>query len=283
MFRFNPVSNKSSVDLTHDRFQVGTCKLWLPEAIITDRGLAGAYPHGMPWQRDGNELVQEGSIEQAFGPGNINEIEPGVLECCGIRMRKENPLPWRASYRFGDNRVDFSLSVYNPHNEVLPKVGAAVCFKFMDDGWWNDSTCFLLTTSGFARNSADKTKTEAGETNNSMRSIAQLGRTGGLPNTFQAWLLAGENYDNPFTREFWGYGTARVAAPVWVSRCKKAGCSVVLKCEAAYYIHSNAGNPCTDLALKFGDLSAGASATCSGYIEFTPKSVNEIFEELLFC
>ena len=92
--------------------------------------------------------------------------------------------------------------------------------------------------------------------------------------------MENETYDNPFTREFWGFGVARVAAPVWVSRCEEAGCSVVVRCDSAYYIHSNAGNPCTDLAPKFGDLAAGASATCSGYIEFTKKSVNQIFEEL---
>lgn len=261
MFTFNPVSNKSLVDFTHDRFKVGTCRLWLPEAVSTDRGLAGAYPHGMIWQREDDWLVQEASIEQTFGPGNIYEVQPGLLECSGIRMRKEKPLPWRSSYHFGDERMDFSLSVYNPHNETLPKVAAEVCFKFMNASWWSDDVCFLLTTDG-------------------VRTIAQLGRTGGLPNTFQAWLSEGETYDNPFTSEFWGFGGSRVATPVWVSRCEEAGCSVVLRCEAAYFIHSNAGNPCTDLALKLGDLPAGAFAKCSGYVEFTEKSVNQIFEEL---
>ena len=261
MFSFNPVSNQSAVEFTHDRFQVGSCRLWLPEAVSTDRGLAGVYPDGMAWQKNGDELVQEASTEQVFGPGNVNEIKPGILECCGIRMRKERPLPWRATYHFGDDRMDFSLSVCNPHNETLPKVAAEVCFKFMQASWWSDSVCFLLTTDG-------------------VRTIEQLGRAGGQPNTFQAWLLDDETYDNPFTREFWGYGVARVADPIWVSRCEKAGCSVVLGCETAYYIHSNAGNPCTDLALKFGDLAVGMSATCSGYIEFTTKSVNQIFEEM---
>jgi hypothetical protein len=261
MFSFNPLPNQSVVEFTHDRFQVGACSLWLPEAVSTDRGLAGVYPRGMTWQKDGDELVQAANVEQVFGPGNVNEIEPGVLECCGIRMRKEKPLPWRASYRFGDDKVDFSLSVHNPHNETLPKVAAEVCFNFMRANWWSDSICFTLTTDG-------------------IRNIAQLGRNGGQPNTFQAWLLDGETYDNPFTSEFWGYGTAHVTAPVWVSRCEEAGCSVVVRCEKAYYIHSNAGNPCTDLALKFGDLAAGKSATCSGYIELTTKSIKTIFAEL---
>jgi hypothetical protein len=260
-FSFNPVLNLSIVEFTHDRFQVGACRLWLPEGVLTERGYANVYPRGMAWQRDGDKLVQEANIEHAFGPGNVNEVEQGVLECYGIRTRKEQPLPWRASYCFGDDRVDFSLSVHNPHNETLSKVSAHVCLKFMQASWWSDNVCFLLTTDG-------------------VRTIAQLGRTVGLPNTFQAWLLEGETYDQPFYQEFWGYSAARAAAPVWVSWCEKAGCSVVLRCEDAYFIHSNAGNPCTDLALKFGDLAAGASATCSGYIEFTKKSVTQIFEEL---
>jgi len=176
-------------------------------------------------------------------------------------MRKEKPLPWRASYHLGGDRVDFSLSLFNPHKETLPKVAAEVCFKFMDASWWSDDICFLLTPDG-------------------MRNIAQLGRTGGLPNTFQAWLLEGESYDNPFTREFWGFGGVSAVAPAWVSRCEKAGCSVVVRCEAAYFIHSNAGNPCIDLALKFGDLASGGFAKCSGCVEFTEKSLNQIFEEL---
>jgi len=88
MFEFNPVSETSYVDFTHDRFQVGACRLWLPEAVGTERGSAGVYTHGMAWQREGNLLSQEASVEQVFGPGNVNEVEPGVLECCGIRTRK---------------------------------------------------------------------------------------------------------------------------------------------------------------------------------------------------
>ena len=60
-------------------------------------------------RKDGNKLAQEASTKYVFGPDNVNEIEPGILECCGIRMRKEKSLPWRASYHFGDDRVNFSL------------------------------------------------------------------------------------------------------------------------------------------------------------------------------
>jgi len=270
MFNFNPLPNKSIVEFTHEYFnEVGPCRLWLPEAVNTDRGCAGVYPEGMSWHKNGSILVQNADTKQVFNLSqNVHEIKPGILECLGIVMLKEKPLPWRASYRFGDDRVDFSLSVYNPHNETLPKVSAAVCFKFMKAGWWSDSVCFLLTADG-------------------IRSISQLGRTGtakaakaGHRSVFQAWLLENETYDNPFTTQFWGYSKTRAAAPVWVSRCDKAGCSVVVVCKDAYYVHSNASNPCTDLALKFGDLEAGVSAVCSGYIQFTTKTARQVFKEL---
>jgi hypothetical protein len=257
VFTIEPVPEKSLVVFAHDRFAVGRCHLWLPEGVTTDRGKAGAYPHGMTWRREGDALSQEASVDETFGPGNIIEVEPGVLECCGIRMHKEKPVPWRSWCRFGDDRVDFQLTVRNPHDETLPKVGAAVCFKFLDGEWWSDDVCLALTTEG-------------------VRSIAQLGRTGGQPNSFQAWLMEGESYDNHFYREFWGFGEARMAAPMWVSRCERAGCSVVITCDAAFFIHSNAGNPCTDLALRFGDLPPGATATRRGHLEFTTRGVEEI-------
>jgi hypothetical protein len=249
------------VQFSHDQFQVGRCQLWVPEGVTTDRGKACAYPHGMAWQHDGITLSQEATVNEAFGPGNFVEVEPGVFECCGIRTRKEKPIPWRSSYRFGGDRVDFHLTVHNPHDETLAKLAGAVCFRFLEGDWWDDGTCFALTTNG-------------------IQSIAELGRTGGSPNTFQAWLLEGETYGNNFYREFWGFGEARVAAPVWASRCERAGCSVVIGCDAAYFIHSNAGNPCTDVAVRFGDLAPGATASREGYVEFTRKGVDEVFEGL---
>ena len=262
MFRLDPVKDKSVVGFSHDRLDVGVYRLWLPEAVGTEHGSAGTYPHGMTWQRDGNTLRQEATVDQVFGPGNVHEVEPGVLECCGVRSRKEKPVPWTSSYRFGEDRVDFTLTVRNPRGETLDKVSGKMCFWFMEGGWWDDSVCWLLTRDG-------------------PRTIADLGRAGGLPNTFQAWLLEGETYDNPFTHEFWGINATRAVAPVWVSRCEKAGCSVVVSCEDAYYIHSNAGNPCTDLAMKFGDLAPGQEATCSGCIEFTTRGVDEIFRGMV--
>jgi hypothetical protein len=261
MIAFKPIAGTSIIGLSHPRFDVGACQLWLPEAVSTQRGYALVYPRGMEWRRDGATLTQQGAADHAFGPGNFPEVAPGVLECAGIRSVKERPLDWQARCRFGDDRLDYSLTVSNPHEMTLAKVAAEVCFKFLDGSWWSDDQCHFLTVEG-------------------PRTIAQLGRSAGQHSSFQAWLMAGESYDHPFVREFWGYGAARAASPVWVSRCQRANCSVVVGCEAAYFIHSNAGNPCTDLALKSGDLPPGGTATCSGYVEFTSRSVADLLAEL---
>jgi hypothetical protein len=258
MFRFETVGERSEVVFRHDRFDIGTCKLWLPEGIMTVYGSACVYPHGMDWHRDGNRLSQEAREEQLFGPGNCNEVEPGTLECCGIRFPKAPPLPWTATYEFLESKVEFSLTTRNPHRDMLSKVVGLLCFKFMDAPWWSDDDCFLLTRNG-------------------IRTISDLGRTAGLPNRFQAWLLEGETTEHPFTTQFWGVNPTRVCAPLWVVRCREAGCCVVVRCDSALYAHSNAGNPCNDLALKFGDLKPGAHATCRGQIRFTTRSVDEIF------
>jgi len=68
MLNFSPMLNKSVVEFTHDLFQVGTCCLWTPEAISTARGLAGVYPSGMSWQRDGDELVKRRILTKSLVP-----------------------------------------------------------------------------------------------------------------------------------------------------------------------------------------------------------------------
>jgi len=260
VFSVKPVAGESIIEFNHDRFQVGACRLWLPEALITGRGSACVYPQGMSWRRDGQVWRQGAGVEQAFGPGNWAEVEPGVIETCGIRTLKERPLAWRSECLFGEDRLDFRLTVTNPHRETLAEVCAPVCFKFLEANWWSDEVAYMLTAEG-------------------VRSVAQLGRDAGLPNQFQAWLLEGETCENPFFVQFWGFGDARALVPVWVSRCEPAGCSVIVGCEAACFLHSNAGNPCTDLGIKYGDLEPGASVTREGYVELTPRSVHEILGE----
>jgi len=259
MFEYQLVSDTSEVILTHDRFPIGPIKLWVPEAVKCEAGASGVYPRGMAWSDRDGVLAQQCTLEQCFGPGNYEEVAPGVLECCGIRYPNGPPLPWRSEVEAGDDRIDYALTVTNPHDHPVKNVSAAVCIVFRDAPWWNDDDCYMMTADG-------------------VKSISDLGRSAGLDNGFQAWLLEGETCNAEFTVRFWGFNPTEVTKPVWVVRAAEAGCSAVLSCSSATYIHSNPGNPCNDLSLKFGDIWPGGEATVRGRIELTDRDVSDCFD-----
>lgn len=259
MFKVEEIPGNPIIHFTHNQFNIGKCQLWIPEGFATMRGFSSIYPHHIDWQQEDSTFTQHAGVESAFTSGsNFVEVEPGVLDCAGVRSIKEKPVAWSTRLTFGEDRVDFSITVRNPNDVCLEKVAAALCFKFLEGDWWSDDTAFILTPDG-------------------IKSIADLGREGGMPNGFQAWLVDDESYDNPFYVDFWGFNAVRAVKPVWVSRCERAQCSIVAACDA-YFIHSNPGNPCTDIAMKFGDLEPEQERTCSGYIELTDKSVEEILK-----
>jgi hypothetical protein len=264
MLQIHPVIEpvaQAVVEIYDSNLDMSRVRLWLPEAVTTERGFTGFYPQPQEWTRKGNTLSQYVDIENAFGEGNVSEISPGVWECEGILMAKERALPWIANYQFREHQVHFTLTLKNPYDDPVVKAGAAICLKYLDQSWWDDRCCFTVTTEG-------------------IRSIADLGRSAGRSNTFQAWLLDGETYNHPFYVQCWGFGTARIKLPVWISYNEYAGYSVVIGCESAYFIHSNSWNPCTDVTLKFGNLEPGESVSRSGFVEYTTKPINQILSEI---
>ncbi|MCD6417041.1 MAG: hypothetical protein J7M08_10175 [Planctomycetes bacterium] len=263
MIHYDVIPKTSQVRFTFEGSQVGECKLWLPEGVGTPRGSAGVYPYGMRWREDGSRLSQEASVDNVFGPGNVEEVEPGVLECLGIRYAKEAPLPWTSSITFHETRVDFSLSVHNPHDSALPDVCALLCFKFMDAPWWSPGACFFTTGTG-------------------VRSIAQTEWIEGKFPSFQKWHL-GRNtpYDSPVKNGIWTSNPVRVTSPTWVVQHAQSGVSVVFSCESAYYIHCNRDNPCNDIAMKYGDIQPGQTVERRGHIELAKGAAEELFSRAI--
>ncbi len=258
MIQYEVVPETSQVYVTFEGLEMGRCKFWLPEGVGTPRGLAGVYPHGMHWLESDAGLRQRATVDQVFGPGNVTEVEPGVLECCGIRDAKEPSLPWQSSIAFSDTRVDFALSLHNPHDHVLPEVCAVLCLKFMDAPWWDLGSCFFTTETG-------------------VKSIAQFEWIDGERPSFQKWHVGPEApYDNPVKNGIWTSNPVRVTSPKWVIQHKEHGSAVVFCCEAAYYIHCNRNNPCNDIALKFGDIEPGQMIERHGYIEVAQGPVESL-------
>jgi hypothetical protein len=262
MIKYEVIPATSEVYLVFENTPFGKCKFWMPEGIATPRGLAGVYPRGMCWIESSNGLSQKATLDQVFGPGNVKEIEPVVLECCGIRCAKEPGLPWTSSIKFGATRVDFSLAVYNPHDVALPDVCAPLCFKFMDAAWWNPASCFFSTEKG-------------------IQNISQTGWIEGRFPSFQKWQIGPDTpYDNPAMNGIWTTNPVRATSPTWVIQHEQTGSAIVFSCESAYYIHCNKNNPCTDIALKLGEIGPRQTTERSGCIELTKGTAEALFNQI---
>lgn len=239
---------------------IGAIQLWCPEVIASPRGFSSIYPRGS-WSGDSACLRQRVGPQDLWGGGNCRLGDDDTCQCAGVSAPVEPPVAWEALVTAGDGRVDFSVSLTNLGDRAILQAGAAVCVKFLAAPWWTDEATFVLSGGRAA-------------------SLAQMGRQAGLPNGFQAYLLAGASFDNPFYREFWGFNTQRLDEPVMVSENRQAGLCLGVTAPRAYFLHSNPGNPCTDLMLGLGDLPAGATARTSGSLWVHAGEAKALLEAL---
>ena len=242
-----PISGTSQIRIATGDVALGDLLLWVPEGVMTDTGSSSTYPAGTEWQTVGQSLVQQVSREHLFGPGNCPEVEPGVLECAGIRFQVDGPVEWTTTASVEGDRVAFAIRLSNVGDRMLRKVAAAVCLRFLGADWWSDEETFVLS-GGVAR------------------ALSELGRDAGRDNGFQAYLLRDQSFGHPFYREFWGFNRARLDVPVMVSHDPGAGLCVGIETDSAYFLHSNRGNPCTDVMLALGDVGPGEVVEAEGSV-----------------
>jgi hypothetical protein len=234
----------------------GDMRLWVPEAILSDRGASAAYPIGRLWERHGNTFTHEVVEAGLFGPGNVKRIAPDMLECVGIAFPLDPPVNWRTTVTAQPDGVTFCIELTNVGEATLVKAGAAICLKFLQAAWWSDDDTFVLS-------------------DRRVQSLSALGREAGPPNGFEAYLMAGQSFDNVFYHEFWGFNAHRLDRPMMVSRHRQAGLCVGIEADHAYFLHSNRGNPCTDVMLAFGDVRPGQTATACGRVWIRPGRASE--------
>jgi hypothetical protein len=244
--KLTPVANSSKIKIDTGVPAIGRILLWVPEGVSSETGVCAVYPVGT-WEEAGGALVQNLSGEPTIGPGNIPRIDADTFECNGIRIPADCPVGWRAQVAAGERSVEFSLEVTNLGGSVIRKAGAAICCKFLDAGWWADEHVFVSV---------------AGEPT----PLSALGREAGKGKPFQAYLLEGESFDQVFYREFWGFNPQRIDRPVIISEHTGAGWCAGIESEWAYFMHSNKGNPCTDMKLAFGDIEPGGAAEAKGTV-----------------
>jgi hypothetical protein len=248
-----PVEASTYVEISTGSAALGRLKLWVPEGIETNAGCSAVYPVGH-WKAMPSGLVQQVPVEDSVGPGNCPRISPDEFECCGIRFPADSPVEWRTEVSAQGDGVRFTLWVTNRGAAVMRKAGAAICLKFEDGAWWSDETTYAVS-------------------DGMLVSLAALGRGAGRPNGFQAYLLRGQTFDHVFYREYWGFNERRVDRALLVSEHAGAGLCVGIEAPAAYFVHSNPGNPCTDLMLALGDIAPGQSAQAWGTVWVRPAPV----------
>lgn len=253
-----PIQGSSRIEIGTGIPDVGDLLLWIPEAVSSNTGVAGVYPVGT-WNWLANILRQTVSGEDTVGPGNCPRVDPNTFECAGIRIPAEGPVEWTACVTAQEDAVEFRMRLTNRDSATLHKAGAAVCLKFLDAAWWSDEHTFVVS-------------------GHRAKSLQELGRDAGLDNGFQAYRVRGESCDQVFYREFWGFNRDRLDRPVMVSENADAGLCVGIESEWAYFLHSNPGNPCTDIMLVFGDVPPGEMREARGRVWVRRGGARELLD-----
>jgi hypothetical protein len=232
--------------------------MWCPEAVMSERGACAIYPVGAKWRRIGEAWEQTIGVQESFGPGNYSR-RGDEIEFVGIKFPVDSAVSWRTRLVTGPGRIEVEIRLRNEGRRRIRRGAAAVCVKFLEAGWWSDETTFAVSESR-------------------VKSLAELGREVGPDNRFEAYLLKGERFENPFYVGFWGFNRHRLDRPVLVSEHRVAGCSAVVAGEQAYFMHSNRVNPCTDIMLAFGDVEPAAEVVAHGFVAVEAKRGIEILQ-----
>ena len=250
------MQNSTRIEIKVEQAGVGSLLLWIPEAINSDKGNSAVYPRGT-WTMNEGVFEQRVRHQDTVGPGNCPKIDDQTFECGGIHIPADNPVEWTTVLDTSGSTIRFSIELRNLGKTPIYKAGAAVCLKFEDADWWSDETTFV--SSG-----------------GKLVSLSKLGRDAGQPNGFQAYLIAGQEYNHVFWREYWGFNRHRLDKPFMISQNTDREVCVGIDSERAHFLHSNPGNPCTDIMLNFGDVSPRGVSRASGFVWIRPGLAPEL-------
>lgn len=238
---------------------IGDLLLWLPEGIATRTGMSSIYPVGRKWTENEGALVQTVEPDSILGPGNWSWIEDVRVECVGVPFFVDEPVRWTATVTPVEDGYDFAIALGHAGMRPVEQAAAAICVRYLDAKDLPDERIGAWSGGRY-------------------RTVADMGRDAGSTKMFQAYLIAGHTCEHPFYRGFWGINRHTVDLPVWVAEFPQAGRCAVVETDEAVFIHSNAGNPCTDLMMRFGDMAPGETATASGRIRFVEGTAASILE-----
>ena len=78
------MNNTTMVRLHTGNPEVGTLRLWVPEAIASNTGFSAVYPVGT-WEAQDCACAQTVSREGLIGPGSFRRVDEKTLESLGRR------------------------------------------------------------------------------------------------------------------------------------------------------------------------------------------------------
>ena len=229
-FELNPKTNSCEV-IVSGTPEIGEFRIWLPEGISSNTGTCCVYPTGGPWVHDGNTVTQD---VQKDGLGMVSDPP----ECSVV---------WQSTVTARESSIDFGIKLTNTGETVIEKAGAAICIKFNQARWWSSARTFVLNEG-------------------KVRALSDFEWPEDKYPFLQAFLLAGASYDNASYHENWGFSSHRLDEPIMVSEHSEANICVAVTADRAYFLHSNQGNPCTDVMLAFGDIAPRETVESCGQI-----------------
>ena len=229
-FELRPKMNSCEV-IVSGTPEIGEFRIWVPEGISSNTGTCCVYPTGGPWVHDGSTLTQD---VQKDGLGMV----PDPPECSIV---------WQSTVTARESSIDFGITLTNTGETAIEKAGAAICVKLNQAKWWSANDTYVLS-------------------GGKVRALSDFEWPQDQYPYLQAFLLVGESYDNPFYHENWGFSSHRLDKPIMVSEHSEANVCIAVTANHAYFLHSNQGNPCTDVMLAFGDIAPGETAESCGRI-----------------
>jgi len=243
-FELRPKKNTTEV-IVSGTPDIGEFQVWVPEGVSSNTDTCCVYPTGGPWIIDGNKVTQD---VQRDGLGAVTDASK-----CSVT--------WQTTITARESSVEFRMKLTNTGETLIEKAGAAVCVKLNQAKWWSAGETYVLS-------------------GGQVRNFAEFEWPQDKYPYLQAFLVKGEAYFNPFYHESWGFSSHRLDQPIIVSQHSEANVCFAVTADRAYFLHSNQGNPCTDVMLAFGDIPPGESAESCGQVLILKGKARDVLARL---
>ena len=110
--QLEPIDNSTMIRIHTGNPSIGSLRLWVPEAIVSNTGISAAYPVGS-WVAGGHDWEQRISETDTVGPGSYRRVDENTLESLGRRFPADTPVEWTTRVSATESAVDFMMALRN--------------------------------------------------------------------------------------------------------------------------------------------------------------------------